>query len=101
MIKTNGMSVFPSRWKRCSCCTRRSEKAAVVPKPDPDKGQVAFAFVQLVEGSDTAADEIVSWAKENMATYKVPEVEVLEALPMTATGKVRKGDLFERTQGDK
>jgi len=31
----------------------------------------------------------------------VPEVEVLEALPMTATGKVRKGDLFERTQGDK
>jgi fatty-acyl-CoA synthase/long-chain acyl-CoA synthetase len=29
-----------------------------------------------------------------MATYKVPTVEVLDALPMTATGKVRKADLF-------
>ncbi len=101
MIKTNGMSVFPSEVEALLMLHPAIEKAAVVPKPDPDKGQVAFAFVQLVEGSDTAADEIVSWAKENMATYKVPEVEVLEALPMTATGKVRKGDLFERTQGDK
>jgi len=29
-----------------------------------------------------------------MAGYKVPIVEVLETLPMTATGKVRKGELF-------
>ena len=29
-----------------------------------------------------------------MAGYKVPEIEILDLLPMTATGKVRKGDLF-------
>ncbi|EME24013.1 AMP-binding protein [Rhodococcus triatomae] len=94
MIKTNGMSVFPSEVEALLMLHPAIEKAAVVPKPDPDRGQVAFAFVQLVDGTAADAGELVGWARENMAGYKVPQIEILDVLPMTATGKVRKGDLF-------
>ena len=94
MIKTNGMSVFPSEVEALLMLHPAIEKAAVVPKPDAARGQVAFAFVQLVDGTDAGADELVGWARENMAGYKVPMIEILDVLPMTATGKVRKGDLF-------
>ncbi|NDK90460.1 AMP-binding protein [Gordonia desulfuricans] len=96
MIKTNGMSVFPSEVEALLMLHPAVERAAVVPKPDPARGQVAFAFVELVAGSAAAAEEIVAWARDNMAGYKVPEIEILDTLPMTATGKVRKGDLFSK-----
>lgn len=94
MIKTNGMSVFPSEVEALLMLHPAIEKAAVVPKPDRERGQVAFAFVQVHAGDSVTADDLVGWARQNMAGYKVPEIEILDALPMTATGKVRKGDLF-------
>jgi len=86
--------VFPSEVEALLMLHPQIQAAAVLPKPDPDKGQVPFAFVQLVPGSAVDAVELREWATRNMAGYKVPIVEVLETLPMTATGKVRKGELF-------
>jgi fatty-acyl-CoA synthase/long-chain acyl-CoA synthetase len=94
MIKTNGMSVFPSEVEALLLLHPDIQAAAVVPKPDPGRGQVPFAFVQLLPDRRVSGDELREWAARNMATYKVPTVEVLDALPMTATGKVRKADLF-------
>jgi len=96
MIKTNGMSVFPSEVESLLMLHPAVDKAAVVPKPDPRRGQVAFAFVEVNGAHTVSADEIVAWARENMAGYKVPEIEIIAHLPMTATGKVRKGDLFSK-----
>ena len=53
------------------------------------------AFIQLKPeaiGTVTPAD-IQAWCKERMAVYKVPEVRIIDALPMTATGKVKKQEL--------
>lgn len=96
MIKTNGMSVFPSEVESLLMLHPAVDKAAVVPKPDPRRGQVAFAFVEVNDSHTVSADDIVAWARENMAGYKVPEIEIIAQLPMTATGKVRKGDLFSK-----
>ena len=96
MIKTNGMSVFPSEVESLLMLHPAVDKAAVVPKPDRRRGQIAFAFVQLRDGEEFSADDIIAWARQNMAGYKVPEIEIIEQLPMTATGKVRKGDLFAK-----
>ena len=96
MIKTNGMSVFPSEVESLLMLHPAVDKAAVVPKPDRRRGQIAFAFVQLRDGEELSADDIIAWARQNMAGYKVPEIEIIEQLPMTATGKVRKGDLFAK-----
>ena len=95
MIKTNGMSVFPSEIESLLRMHPAVRAVSVVPRPDRAKGQVGVAFVE-VAGDAATGDELHSWARENMAAYKVPEFEIVEQLPMTATGKVRKGDLFDR-----
>jgi acyl-coenzyme A synthetase/AMP-(fatty) acid ligase len=77
--------------------------AAVVPCPNAEKGQVAAAFVTLAPGAGIIADQageaaLRAWAAENMAAYKVPSMTIVDVLPMTATGKVHKGELFKRAQ---
>ncbi|MFC9661143.1 AMP-binding protein [Nocardia sp. NPDC127606] len=98
MIKVNGMSVFPSEVESLLMLHPQVQTVGVVPKPDAARGQVPLAFVVLIPESSLAPAELRSWAQQNMATYKVPEIEILDELPMTATGKIRKGDLFTMTE---
>jgi fatty-acyl-CoA synthase len=49
------------------------------------------------EGQTATADDIVAWARDKMAAYKVPSViEFVDALPRSATGKVQWRELQER-----
>ncbi|GAB04721.1 AMP-binding protein [Gordonia amarae] len=95
MIKINGMSVFPSEVEALLRLHTGVGAVSVVPRPDPDRGQVPVAFVVPADPALTAPD-LRAWAKDNMAGYKVPEVILVEQLPMTATGKIRKGELLDR-----
>lgn len=93
MIKVNGMSVFPADVEMLLTQHPAVDSVAVVPTDDPETGQRPVAFVVPREGSELTAEELTAWARDNMATYKVPLVAVLDTLPMTATGKVRKNEL--------
>ncbi|WP_353109293.1 AMP-binding protein [Gordonia sp. (in: high G+C Gram-positive bacteria)] len=95
MIKINGMSVFPSEVETLMRLHDGIEAVSVVPRPDASKGQVPVAFVVTGDGGPDRT-ELDAWTRENLATYKVPEIVIVDALPMTATGKIRKGDLLER-----
>jgi long-chain acyl-CoA synthetase len=45
-------------------------------------------------GAEITEDELVAWAKEQMASYKYPRtIEFRDSLPMTATGKILKREL--------
>jgi acyl-CoA synthetase (AMP-forming)/AMP-acid ligase II len=66
--------------------------------PDPRTGERVVAFVLLAPGATDTADDVVAWCRENMAPYKVPEVRVVDSLPLTATGKVVKRDLAARLE---
>jgi HIP---CoA ligase len=67
-------------------------QAAVIGVPDERLGQVGKAFVVL-KGKVTA-DELISWARDRMAGFKVPRyVQFLDELPLNATGKVQKDQL--------
>ena len=93
MIKVNGMSVFPAEVETYLCRHEDVEVAAVVPRPDADKGQVAVAFVKALPGRTIDPDALRDWAKTQMATYKVPEMRVVDEYPMTTTGKIKKAEL--------
>mgnify|MGYP000017334825 CR=1 FL=1 len=93
MLKVKGMSVFPAELEAMLGRHPDIIGSGVVGRPDPDKGQVPVAFVTLAEGRTTSPAEIEAWCSQAMATYKRPEVRVVEALPMTATGKVKKDEL--------
>ena len=46
-----------------------------------------------------AADDVIAYAREHLANYKIPRsVEIVDALPTTATGKVLKTELRSRTR---
>jgi acyl-CoA synthetase (AMP-forming)/AMP-acid ligase II len=57
-------------------------------------GEVGAAYVVVPQGRSLDSDELIAWARERLANYKVPRtVTVVEALPRNASGKVVKGDL--------
>ena len=66
-------------------------QAAVIGIPDPRLGEVGMAFVVPMAGRRPDPDEVRSWCAEQMANFKVPRrIEIVEALPLNATGKVDK-----------
>lgn len=72
-------------------------ESAVVASPHPIKGYEIKAFVILVKGftaGDDLADEIFSFARKNLASYKIPRIiEFVDELPKTISGKIRRGEL--------
>jgi fatty-acyl-CoA synthase len=55
------------------------------------------AFVVLRAGENVSEEQIIEWAREHMASYKVPRiVEFVDALPRTGSGKVQWRLLQER-----
>jgi long-chain acyl-CoA synthetase len=72
---------------------------AVLGKPDPVMGEEPVAFVALKEGSTTDEQELLAFAKQRLAGYKLPkEVRLVEELPRNAVGKVAKPELRERVR---
>lgn len=95
MLKVKGMSVFPPEIEALLGQHPKVLGSGVVGRDDASKGQVPVAFIQLkpeAEGTITPA-ELQAWCAERMAVYKVPEIRIIDALPMTATGKVKKQEL--------
>jgi long-chain acyl-CoA synthetase len=93
MIKVNGMSVFPSEVEAILAQHPDVEASAVVAAADDRRGQVPVAFVRLVPDSTATADDLMAWAGEHMAIYKVPLFRFVDSFPMTDTGKIRKVEL--------
>jgi long-chain acyl-CoA synthetase len=67
---------------------------AVIGVPDEEFGEEVKAVIVKKAGHEATENEIIEWAKANMASYKYPRfVEFRESLPMTATGKILKREL--------
>jgi fatty-acyl-CoA synthase len=72
-------------------------EAAVIGVPDERWGERPKAFVVLAPGQRATGDELIEHVKTKIARYKAPrDVELVEALPKTSTGKVQKFELRER-----
>jgi len=96
LIKVSGYSVFPEDVEVLLMKHPLVERAAVVGVPHESKGEVVSAFVVPRGGPGDALDEaaLIAWCRENMAAYKVPQRIVFrQALPMTPSGKVIRGEL--------
>ncbi|OLF55692.1 AMP-binding protein, partial [Pseudomonas chlororaphis] len=93
MLKVNGMSVFPGELEALLGQHPAVLACAVIGRRDENRGQVPVAFIVLKPGSDDSRDNLVAWCKGAMASYKVPDIRLVDALPMTATGKVKKDQL--------
>ena len=89
MIKVSGYSVFPEEVETILIKHPAIAQAAVIGVADAQKGEVVRAFIVRKPGQSLEADGLLTWSKENMASYKAPrEVRFIDALPATGAGKV-------------
>ncbi len=73
-------------------------ESAVIAAPDEKWGEVPVAFVTLKEGAQVSSEELLDHLRKVLARYKVPKKIVFGELPKTATGKIQKFVLRQRTQ---
>ncbi len=74
---------------------------AVIGIPHEKYGEEVKAYIVLHEGATTTQEEIIAWSKKQMANYKYPRiVEIVESLPMSATGKILKKELRKMISGN-
>lgn len=93
MIKVRGMSVFPAEVELLLSQHEAIDMVAVAPVEHEKLGQRPIAFVSLTSPGAASAADLEEWAARNMARYKVPGVVIVEAFPMTATGKIKKAEM--------
>jgi acyl-CoA synthetase (AMP-forming)/AMP-acid ligase II len=97
MYIVGGFNAYPVEIERMLVTHPKVAEAAVVGVPDERLGEVGMAFVVERPGAALSADELLAWARENMANFKVPRrVEKVPALPRNAMGKVLKFELRKR-----
>lgn len=94
MFKAAGYRIGPSEVENCLVKHAAVANCAVVPRPDEERGNIVKAYVVLIEGMHPSEDLVVSlqeFVRGKLAPYEYPkEIEFVDALPMTTTGKVQR-----------
>jgi long-chain acyl-CoA synthetase len=97
LIITGGANVYPAEVESVLMAHPAVADVAVVGVPDADMGKLVLAVVELRPGERATADEIIAFARRDLAHYKCPRrVEFVERLAREPQGKVRKRELVER-----
>jgi acyl-CoA synthetase (AMP-forming)/AMP-acid ligase II len=96
MFIVGGFNAYPAEIEHVLLRHPQIAQAAVIGVADDRLGEVGMAFVVPGAPGLTGTD-IIRWCRDQMANYKVPRaVELVDALPVNATGKVMKDVLRER-----
>jgi acyl-CoA synthetase (AMP-forming)/AMP-acid ligase II len=91
MIITGGENVYSAEVEQALAKHAAVKQCAVIGLPDAKWGEKVTAVIVQAPGVTVTADEVIAHCRSLIAGYKVPkEVKFVEALPMTATGKVLK-----------
>ena len=97
LISSGGYRIGPGEIEECLIRHPAVSVAAAIGSPDDVRGEVVKAFVVTVEGaprSPELAEELRGFVRTRLAPYEVPrEVEFVESLPLTVTGKIRRAEL--------
>ena len=97
MFIVGGFNAYPAEIENLFLRNEKIAQVAVVGVPDERMGEVGMAFVVLRPGAEATADELIAWSRGEMANYKAPRyVELVDALPLNAMGKVLKYELRDR-----
>ena len=105
MFKAAGYRIGPSEIENCLVRHPAVANAAVVPSPDETRGNIVKAFIVLAPGHAPSAaleEDLAQHVRRHLAPYEYPkEIEFIDALPMTTTGKVQRKVLRVRERARK
>ena len=71
---------------------------AVTGIPHPLRGEVPKAFVVIKDGAETTEKELRKYCLEHLSKFKVPKIQIIDALPRNAVGKVLRRLLREEQE---
>ena len=96
-INAGGYKVWPREVEDVLYQHEAVREAAVVGVPDAYRGETVKAYVSLRPGHTITAEELIAFCREQMAAYKYPrQVEFLDELPKTVSGKLLRRELRAR-----
>lgn len=94
LFKVAGEMVSPREIEEVLAQHPTVRAAAIVPKADGVRGLIPVAFIEPQEGVTIDENELRTWCRDRLASYKVPrEIRVLQALPRNPTGKILRREL--------
>jgi fatty-acyl-CoA synthase len=97
MINASGFKVWPAEVESMMYQHAAIQECCIIAARDSYRGETVKAVIVKKPGTDITAEDIIKWAHEKMAAYKVPRiVEFVDALPKSATGKVMWRTLQEK-----
>ncbi len=97
MFIMGGFNAYPAEIENALLTFPGVSQVAVVGVPDRRMGEVGMAFIVAKPNMSIVTDDVIAWCRTNMANYKVPRyIQVVDALPMNASGKVLKFELRSR-----
>ena len=92
MIKSSGYRIAPAEIEEAMAKHPAIADVGIVGIPDPEKGQIVKAVVELkpgFTGSDQLTEEINNFLRNHIAVYKLPRItQYMDKLPRTPTGKL-------------
>ena len=94
MFIVGGFNAYPAEIENEFMNHPAIAQVAIVGQPDERMGEVGHAFVVLRHDQKIDTDQLLNWARNRMANYKVPRhITFVDALPTNASGKVLKFEL--------
>lgn len=98
MIVCGGENIYPKEVEICIAKMAASvQQVSVVGQPDPVWGEIVVAFVVPKPGAVVTEEDITTFCKHNIASYKKPKrIIFVDELPMNGNGKVSKRELQRR-----
>ncbi len=97
IIIVGGFNVYPQEVEKILSEHPAVQTAIVVGVPHPINGEIPKAYIQRREGSVLTERELIKFAKERLAHYKVPRsVEFVDEFPLSGTGKILRRVLREQ-----
>lgn len=97
MFISGGENVYPAEIEQALYQHPSVQMCAVIGVPDARWGEVGKACVVLKQGQTVTPDVLIAHLKERLAAYKVPKsVEFMDALPISAAGKILKRELRDQ-----
>jgi fatty-acyl-CoA synthase len=96
MIIRGGENIYPREVEEFLYGHPDVADVQVIGVPSEQYGEEVMAWVKLREGASVTGDELASWCKGKIATYKIPRHwKFVDAFPMTVTGKIQKFKMRE------
>ena len=99
MITVSGYKVWPRDVEDVLYQHPAVREASVVGVPDDYRGETVRAYVAVKQGQDATPEDLIAHCRAHLAVYKAPrQVELVDEIPKTPTGKALRRELRERAR---